>query len=107
MHPPMVNGGTNYGQASMGQPAAVDRNRQPPPPGHLDESAPAENSNRHQMMNNRLKTLIQNRQNQKEMVQGVQSTGPLPPPAGPMLPQYSPMPPTPSNHSQSFSSTNF
>lgn len=101
MNSPMPNG-ANFSGNGNNSPMPESAIRRPPmPPGGLGgpEEPPAENSNRHKLMNNRLKTLIQNRQNQKEMGQG-----------GPMPPQYSNMSPTSSpgpTHHQSYSSMSF
>lgn len=93
MHSSMVNGNNFNGNNS---PMPPDR-RPSLPPGHMgQEEGPPENSNRHKLMNNRLKTLIQSRQTQKEMSQC----------GGPMMPQYG-LPGTPpvtsaSHHSQPY-----
>lgn len=114
-HPPMHNQMSNGSGNYNGNNSPMPDNRRPQmPPGPMNttqqDEPPIENSNRHKLMNNRLKTLIQSRQNQKEMGQNGASNGGNGGGGnnGPMLPQYSSMSPsstpTPSVHPQSYSS---
>ncbi|KPM03777.1 hypothetical protein QR98_0022110 [Sarcoptes scabiei] len=87
--PPTVPGPLSSENASFGLPQQQPQSPSLANGSHLEEQPHMENSNRHKLMNNRLKTLIQNRQNQKEMI--VQNSQPGQQPSLPSgMPQYVP-----------------